>query len=100
MNYLKNLSSEDDRTQAEAWVLEYFDWGSQSIAQSKFQRTVPTEGKDFQENIRVFLRQYFFGKNRKNVGRNENFSWPLEPRPRVWREALIEGIAEHANGIF
>ncbi len=41
------------------------DWGSQSIAQSKFQRTAPQEGKDFQENIRILLRQSFSRNIRK-----------------------------------
>ncbi len=64
---LKNPSSEDDRTRAEARVLEYVDWGSQSIAQSKFQRTAPSDGKDFQEDIWIFVRQYFSRKFPKKV---------------------------------
>jgi hypothetical protein len=42
--------------------LEYVDWGSQSIVQSKFQRTASRYGKDFQEDISISLRQYFFRK--------------------------------------
>jgi hypothetical protein len=41
------------------------DWGSQSIAQSKFQRTAPRRGKDFKENIRILVRQPFSRSFRK-----------------------------------
>jgi hypothetical protein len=36
-----------------------FDWGSQSIAQSKFQRASP-RGKEFQQELLRFLRQHLF----------------------------------------
>jgi hypothetical protein len=41
-----------------------FDWGSQSIAQSKFQRASP-RGKDFQQELLRFLRQHLFENIRK-----------------------------------
>jgi|ERR1017187_6537557 hypothetical protein len=41
-----------------------FDWGSQSIAQSKFQRASP-KGKEFQQELLRFLRQHLFENIRK-----------------------------------
>jgi hypothetical protein len=80
--------------------LEYVDWGSQSIAQSKFQRTAPTKGKDFQEDIRIFCRQYFSRNFPKKVlGRNACLSGPLIASPALRREVLTEGTAENANRV-
>ena len=41
-----------------------FDWGSQSIAQSKFQRA-PPRGKEFQQELLRFLRQHLIENIRK-----------------------------------
>ena len=59
------------------------DWGSQSIAQSKFQRTTPQEGKDFQENIRILVRQSFSRQFRKKFYEGTlSFLFLRSPRPR------------------
>jgi hypothetical protein len=98
---LENPSSEDDRTRTGVRVLEYVDWGSQSIAQSKFQRTVPTEGKDFQEDIWNFCRQYFSRKFPKKVlGRNACLAGPLIASLALRHEVLTEGTAENANAVL
>jgi hypothetical protein len=81
--------------------LEYVDWGSQSIAQSKFQRTGPTKGKDFQEDIWNFCRQYFSRKFPKKVlGRNACLSGPLIASLALCGAVLTEGTAENANAVF
>ena len=54
------------RTEVRSGFLN-FDWGSQSIAQSKFQRTGSQGGKGFQEASRIFLRQSFSRKFSKKV---------------------------------
>jgi hypothetical protein len=68
--------------------LEYVDWGSQSIVQSKFQRTASFLGKDVQENIRVLVRQYFSRILSKKVLEGTLFSLsPWLPHSRFARES-------------
>ena len=68
--------------------LEYVDWGSQSIVQSKFQRTGSRYGKDFQEDICVLLRQYFSRKKRKKLWKERGcFLVPLT-NPLRWAHRI------------
>jgi hypothetical protein len=70
------------------------DWGSQSIAQSKFQRTTPQEGKDFQENIRILLRQSFSRINRKKFWEGTvGFSFALFASPAIGARYWTQGSA-------
>jgi hypothetical protein len=74
-----------------------FDWGSQSIAQSKFQRASP-KGKDFQQELLRFLRQHLF-ENIPKIPAEEQLLAVLDSshRPAFADSPRIEGRAEHAR---
>jgi hypothetical protein len=54
----------------EAGILLILDWGSQSIAQSKFQRASP-QGKDFQQELLPFPSQHLFEILRKMMAEEQ-----------------------------
>ncbi len=93
MNYL--LERPEGRS---VYNLEYVDWGSQSIVQSKFQRTASFLGKDVQENIRVLVRQYFSRKFPKKVFRmNALLSSLRVPHSRLARRDASKGLRKMQN---
>ena len=57
-----------------------FDWGSQSIAQSKFQRA-PFKGKGFYQSFSPFVGQLFFSRIEKNLNRRYSKNTPFVIRP-------------------
>lgn len=73
--------------------LEYVDWGSQSIAQSKFQRTDSFLGERVSAHAGFFRQSTLFLDSFKNRNRAENPNNPAkEPLPEQipyglrWRE--------------
>ena len=81
--------------------LEYVDWGSQSIVQSKFQRTAPFLGERCSREHSRFAPSILFRKNsEKYLGKNVN-PCRLSISPLAFAAScLIEGIAENAKCVF
>lgn len=72
--------------------MEYFDWGSQSIAQSKFQRTASFLGKGFQEDIRLLARQHISEIfSEKLAERTIPISRPRTTSPRTSMRLALRG---------
>src|SRR3954471_3029069 len=81
--------------------LEYVDWGSQSIVQSKFQRTAPFLGERCSREHSRFLPSILFPNfSEKSFGKERAFLFRLRCRIRVLRERFTEGTAEHGNCVF
>ena len=81
--------------------LEYVDWGSQSIVQSKFQRTAPFLGERCSREHSRFAPSILFRKNsEKYLGKNGK-PCRLSISPLAFAAScLIEGIAENAKYVF
>ena len=81
--------------------LEYVDWGSQSIVQSKFQRTAPFLGERCSREHSRFAPSILFRKNsEKYLGKNTK-PCRLSTSPLAFAAScLIEGIAENAKCVF
>ena len=79
--------------------LEYDDWGSQSIAQSKFQRAFPLR-KEFEEDIFFFRRQQLSRKSFRYFCRPTIRK--LTSRNPIWRRLLksvADGSADNGNWV-
>jgi hypothetical protein len=73
-----------------------FDWGSQSIAQSKFQRA-SLKGKEFHQDFFETRRQHLFETFRKNVfGTLKELPF-LPLRESLFQTLSPRGRAEHAT---
>ena len=82
------------KPEARSTIFGIVDWGSQSIAQSKFQRTAPNKGKSSKETFSFFSVNTFpnfceksFGKERRSFGPPSLLSLIF------FNEDLAEGMA-------